>query len=425
MAKVVVVGGGPAGCGAAVAAAKTGADVTLIERTDMLFGGAIRAGRFNYNGEMVGITEWKALGGGEILEALESIVIHHGSIVNEEHTLTYNTTIVEPVVRSVVEKHKVNVLFEARVIDVKKDKESLKSVILADGSEIQGDAFVDATGSSGGVSVCTKYGKGCVMCTYYRCPMFGDRVSIATQAGARSFYRARPDGTPGTVGAAVVLHKGSLSNEIREKLQKDGTMTIPLPKELVDYNKLNLIGATRTREQMEYINLVDIGDTAKCVGLVYLSLEKLRKLPGFEQASIEDPLGGGRYNVIGTIDMCLTDKCAKVEGFRNIFAAGDKAGRSGVALSIMMGYLAGNNAARTAAGEELLVLPRTLVMGDLIQTVAEIMAKENAPPKGYVLGHGVFFEKMKATGLYPQSPEEIRLRVEKEGLADILSRKIC
>ncbi len=425
MAKVVVVGGGAAGCGAAVAAAKAGADVTLIERTNMLFGAAIRAGRFYHNGEMVGITEWKALGGGDILEALESIVIHHGSVVNEEHTMTYNTTIAEPLVKSVVEKHKVKILLEARVIDVKKDSETIKSVVLADGSEIQGDAFVDAVGSSGGVSTCNKYGKGCVMCIYYRCPIFGDRVSIATKAGARSFHRYRADGTPGALGAAVSLYKGSLSSEIREKLQKDGVMTIPLPKELIDYSKLDLMGSTKTKGHMEYINLVDIGDTAKCVGIVYFPLENFRKLPGFERAMIEDPLGGGRYNKIGGIDLCSTDKGGKVEGFRNLFASGEKAGGSGVVPCIMMGYLSGNNAARAAAGKELLILPRALVMGDLFHMRAEAMAGGNAPPKGYSLNHGEFFENMKKNGFYPQSPEEISLRVEKEGLTGILSRKVC
>ena len=38
MSKVVVVGGGLAGYGAALAAVKAGARVTLLERTDMLIG---------------------------------------------------------------------------------------------------------------------------------------------------------------------------------------------------------------------------------------------------------------------------------------------------------------------------------------------------------------------------------------------------
>ena len=36
MAKVVVVGGGWAGCAAAISAAKAGADVVILEKTDLL-----------------------------------------------------------------------------------------------------------------------------------------------------------------------------------------------------------------------------------------------------------------------------------------------------------------------------------------------------------------------------------------------------
>ena len=38
MAKVVVIGGGWAGCAAAISAKKAGADVVLLERTDLLLG---------------------------------------------------------------------------------------------------------------------------------------------------------------------------------------------------------------------------------------------------------------------------------------------------------------------------------------------------------------------------------------------------
>jgi len=40
MAKIVIVGGGISGCGAALTAVKAGAEVTLLERTDMLLGSA-------------------------------------------------------------------------------------------------------------------------------------------------------------------------------------------------------------------------------------------------------------------------------------------------------------------------------------------------------------------------------------------------
>ncbi|MFC1968816.1 FAD-dependent oxidoreductase, partial [Chloroflexota bacterium] len=54
---VIVVGGGLAGCGAALAARKTGAQVTLVERTDMLIGVAVRAGETRGNGHFVSQNE--------------------------------------------------------------------------------------------------------------------------------------------------------------------------------------------------------------------------------------------------------------------------------------------------------------------------------------------------------------------------------
>ena len=41
------------------------------------------------------------------------------------------------------------------------DKDILKAVILEDGERIEGDSFVDTTGSSGPMGNCTKYGNGC------------------------------------------------------------------------------------------------------------------------------------------------------------------------------------------------------------------------------------------------------------------------
>ena len=38
MAKIIIIGGGWSGCAAAVAARKTGAEVRILERTDLLLG---------------------------------------------------------------------------------------------------------------------------------------------------------------------------------------------------------------------------------------------------------------------------------------------------------------------------------------------------------------------------------------------------
>ena len=44
--KIVVIGGGWAGCAAALTAEKAGTDVTLLERTDMLLGTGLVGGIF-------------------------------------------------------------------------------------------------------------------------------------------------------------------------------------------------------------------------------------------------------------------------------------------------------------------------------------------------------------------------------------------
>ena len=78
MSRVVVVGGGLAGCGAALAAAKAGVQVTLVERTDMLIGVAVSAGETNGNGQFVANHELRFLGAGELPDAILSIKLHDG-----------------------------------------------------------------------------------------------------------------------------------------------------------------------------------------------------------------------------------------------------------------------------------------------------------------------------------------------------------
>ena len=61
--KVVVVGGGWAGCGAALAAGKQGAEVVLIERTDMLLGTGLVGGIMRNNGRFTAAEKgaWRAM----------------------------------------------------------------------------------------------------------------------------------------------------------------------------------------------------------------------------------------------------------------------------------------------------------------------------------------------------------------------------
>ena len=70
--KVIIVGGGWAGCAAAVSAKKNGADVTLCERTDMLLGTGLVGGIMRNNGRFTATEEAIALGGGEIFQIVDT-----------------------------------------------------------------------------------------------------------------------------------------------------------------------------------------------------------------------------------------------------------------------------------------------------------------------------------------------------------------
>lgn len=423
--KIVVVGGGFSGCAAAIVASKAGAEVVLLERTDILTAAGIRAGRMSYNGKLVAAEEAKALGGGEVFEALESIVLHRGNIIGESHGYVYNTSIVEPTVRKVVQAAGVELCMESRAVNVEKEDGFLTAVFLDGGEKVAGDVFVDCTGSFGGVSICTRYGQGCMMCVTYRCPVFGDRVSIATRAGAPELMRKRPDGTPGSLGAAIIVERETIQSELLDEIGKKGAISIPLPQGLIDYDKYQKLGGFRSRQQMEYLNLVDIGSGIKCVGLVYLSLDKLRSIPGFERAMIQDPMGGGKFNNINKVSMTPRDNSLLVKGFNNLFVAGEKCGPgTGIAEVLVTGILAGNNAVRMAAGRELLVLPETTVIGDFIAFIGEKLEAEEGIPQIFSMAHGVYFERMKERGLYNIDSAAVQRRIEDLGLTGVLAQKI-
>ncbi len=420
-AKVVIVGGGIAGCAAAISARKAGAAVVLMERTDMLLGAANRAGRMNYNGKGVVAEECKAMGAGEIHQALESIALHRGNIVDEENVYVYNTAIAEPTIRRLLKTWGVEVHFYKLVNKVTLENGRFLAVTPKGSPPVTGQAFIDATGGYGGVANCRKYGVGCVMCVYYRCPTFGNRVSIATLAGAPELTRYRADGTPGAMAGSTRLIKDSLDPDLQAELKARGVVSVPLQSEMVDYAHLGRVGEIRTKRQMERLNMVDIGSCVMCVGLHPMPLDQLRMLPGLENATIEDPLGGTiGGNSVGKLSMAPRDDSLRVKGFRNLFVAGEKAGPgTGVDETICSGVLAGFNAALVASNLEPVVLPTSTVTGDFIHFTGEIMQTREGLRQGCSMGHGIYFERMKQLGFYTTDIATIHSRIEKAGLKNI------
>ncbi len=422
--EVVVVGGGFAGCAAAVAAAKAGASVQVLERTDMLAGAGLRAGRMNYNGKYVAAEEGKAMGFGEIFEALESIVLHRANIVDEENVYVYDVCKVDKAMRQALQKAGVRLRLVARVTNVEKNDGHLTAVKIGTREKVAGDVFLDCTGSFGGIDICTKYGKGCVMCVH-RCPVFGNRVSIATKAGAREIPHTRPDGTPGRLSPSITVFKGSLSPELQQRIEKEGAFSIRLPQEMIDYSKetKNFPGI-RGKHQIEHLNLVNTGPVVKLPAIGYFNLEDWRKIPGFENVLIEHPMGGAVFNFVNHTATSPRDNTMQTRGFANLFEGGEKSGDGGIAECIATGALAGYNAVRAALGKELITLPRSTALGDFIATVGEAIDTPNGLSTGHSMGHLEGFERIKKLGLYDREPGPIRKRIEKEGLKDLLAQRL-
>ncbi len=195
--KVIIVGAGWAGCAAAVAAAKNGADVTLCERTDMPLGTGLVGGIMRNNGRFTAAEEAIALGGGDLFAITDANCRHKNvDFPGHKHASLYDIAKTPMAVQRHLEKLSIRLLFEHRITKVRMTKDAIAAVQADNGSWLAGDVFVDTTGTAGPMNNCAQYGNGCAMCVL-RCPSYGGRVSLAALAGVAELQSKRPDGQPG------------------------------------------------------------------------------------------------------------------------------------------------------------------------------------------------------------------------------------
>ncbi len=421
MTKVVIVGGGWAGASAAVAAKNVGADVTVLERTDSLLGTGLVGGIMRNNGRFTATEEAIAMGGGEIFEVIDNCSRHRNiEFPGHKHANLYDIALIEPAVKKLLLGKGIEIKLQARVTEAVLDGKKIKAAKLQDGTVIEGDVFIDATGTAGPMNNCQKYGNGCAMCVL-RCPSYGGRVSFAGKAGVEEFMGKKADGSIGAMSGSCKLHKDSLSEEIQEKLNKTGVAVVPIPEALRKGEGLLASKACQQyalKEFAENVVLLDTGH-AKLMS-PYYPLETLRQIPGFENARFEDPYAGNLGNSMRYFALCPRDNALKVEGAENLFCGGEKAGLLvGHTEAIVTGTLAGHNAMRFAAGKELLVIPEELAIGDAIAHVKEEMKTEKGLGLKYTFSGAQYFKRMQEKGLYITDIGEIQGRVEKAGMKDI------
>lgn len=426
MAKVIVIGGGWAGCSAAVSAKKAGAEeVILLERADMLLGTGLVGGIMRNNGRFTATEEAFALGGGDIFEAIDKVARHKNiEFPGHKHVTLYDVAHVEPAIRKVLESYGITYNLMARVRDITMEGQKIKSVITDKDDEVYGDVFVEATGTAGPQGQCSKYGNGCVMCII-RCPSFGPRISIAARAGVKEMPGRKADGSLGAMSGSCKLHKESLSQNIVNELNTKGVVVVPIPEELKKADSLSIKACQQyaLKEFADNLILLDTGH-AKLMSPFY-PLDKLRKIPGFENARYEDPYAGGVGNSMRFTALSPRDNTLKVQGVDNLFCGGEKAGLLvGHTEAIVTGTLAGHNAVRYTLGKELLVLPESLAIGDAIAHVREQMQTEDGLKLKYTFSGAHYFKRMQEKGLYTTDVQKIKDRVAKAGLTNIFARPI-
>jgi hypothetical protein len=423
MAKVVVIGGGWAGVGAALAARQAGGEVTLLERTDMLLGTGLVGGIIRNNGRYTATEEHVALGMGELWATIDDNLRHKNiEFPGHAHADLYDVSIIEPAILSLLKERGVEVRTMTRVTDAVRSADQVAAVVLDGDERVEADAFIETTGSAGPQNNCTKYGNGCAMCVM-RCPTFGGRVSIAAKVGVAEQRATKVDGSVGVMSGSCKLHTESVSEELQEQLRRTGVAVVPLPDELkAGGAKTKLLGQKACQQYAlpafaENVVLLDTGHVK--LMSPYFPLHQLRQIPGLERARFEDPYSGGVGNSIRYLAMAPRSDALQVEGVSNLFVGGEKIGPLvGHTEALVSGSLAGMNAVIGAEGRPLVTLPRTLAIGDIIATAGEILQGGDLSQKLTFSG-AAYFERMKSLGLYSTDSEEVRRRVADAGLENL------
>ena len=424
MSKIIIVGGGWSGVSAAICAKNAGAEVVLIEKTDLLLGAGNVGGIFRNNGRFTATEEMKALGAGDLFEIMDSCASHTNiEFPGHAHASLYDVGAIEPVVRRFVEELGIDVMTETHVMDVETGDGLVRGIVLNDGTVIDGDAFVDATGSSGPMGNCLRYGNGCSMCIQ-RCPTFGPRVSLTAKCGIEDLVGRREDGTPGVFSGACKIAMASLSEEVRKELQETGVVILKVPEEDIDYSKLEKKACKQyaLKEYSENVILLDTGGAKLMTS--YYPLDMLRRIPGLENVEYTDPYSAGRGNSIRYLAVAPCLDTMQAEGVGNLFCAGEKgAPLIGHTEAVVTGAIAGYNGVQQARGGEQIVLPDRLAVGRIISHSHEEFIRREKHGERFTFAGGSFFELMKNEGLYSTDPEEIARRVEDENLTDLFAPK--
>lgn len=425
MPKVVVIGGGWAGCAAALSARAAGAEVEVLERTDCLLGTGLVGGIFRNNGRFTAAEEMIAMGGGDLFHLMDQVARHKNiEFPGHKHASLYDVSLMEPLVKRYMLSKGIVLKMQHRAINVITSCEKLQAIRVDGRDDTAGDVYIETTGTAGPQGNCMKYGNGCAMCVL-RCPSFGGRISIANKAGIAEKIGRKPDGSYAAMSGSCKLHFDSVSPAIAEQLRATGVAVVPIPKDLVHTEKL----ASKACQQYalpefaENVVLLDTGHVKLMTP--FFPLDELRQIPGMENARYEDPYAGGRGNSMRYLSLSPRDDHLQVTGCENLFCAGEKAGLLvGHTEAIVTGVLAGHNAVRYALGKPLITIPQSTSIGDAITYVREQMETEEGMTQKYTFSGATYFKRMQKLDFYTTDIPAIQARVEKAGMTNFFAQPL-
>lgn len=435
--RVVVIGGGPAGFSAAVVARRAGADVILLERMDMLGGLGFQAGIHEWPSPAgdIALAEERALGGGDLFDVLDSIAIRKGiNLPNFGRISSYNVLKLDSRLQKALKERRIEFRLCQRAVGIEVSGDRVEAVMLKDGGRTEGDVFIDATGAMRGTADCTRWGYGCVGCSL-QCGTFGppgDMIGKKAKTVAKQNDYAREIGQWGSVGTSVKIALGSLSDEVQKELAEKGWIQVPVPPgvtaDLERVKRTGKVDASIYGSVQGYLGqhltVVDIGKIAKLTTVAaQLYAGSLRSIPGFEDALIIDPVAGEMGHLIHMTAVALRDNSLRVNGFGNLFCAGNRAGvAEGLLDAMVTGELAGYNAVRSGLGQVCLELPVTLAVGAFVGHAGEMMRSAEGRKRAYSLLDG---KLLKTLNVYRENEEEIVKEVERSGLTGIYQTELC
>lgn len=235
--EVLVVGGGPAGIGAAVQAARNGTQVLLLERHGFL-GGNITACYvetcnhflFNYPDKVGGLYR-------EIEEKYKQRFGRSDDIRKDFPAHRFSSEYLKVFLDDFFEENKIDILYHTFAVDVIKEDNYIKGVVIASKSGLEAvlaKIIIDATGDA----------------------------DIAAYAGVEFLKGRESDGLcqPGTLNFRLcginvdkVLEKGAkYYSDILKRMQEEGTSKLSCPRRTAPMGRITPAG------MLSYINFSDV-----------------------------------------------------------------------------------------------------------------------------------------------------------------------